>query len=66
MPEMEGVSFLEKTKAIFPESKLILLKAYSDIDVAIRAINDLKLDYYLLKPWSPPEERLYPVVDDFT
>jgi len=64
MPEMEGIVFLEKTKAIFPDAKLVLLTAYSDIDVAIRAINDLKLDYYLLKPWNPPEEKLYPAVDD--
>ena len=64
MPEMEGVIFLEKTKEIYPEAKLVLLTAYSDIDVAIRAINNLKLDYYLLKPWNPPEEKLYPAVDD--
>jgi thioredoxin reductase (NADPH) len=64
MPEMEGVAFLEKTKEIYPEAKLVLLTAYSDIDVAIRAINNLKLDYYLLKPWNPPDEKLYPAVDD--
>jgi thioredoxin reductase (NADPH) len=64
MPEMEGVVFLEKSKEIFPEAKIVLLTAYSDIDVAVRAINNLKLDYYLLKPWNPPEEKLYPVVDD--
>lgn len=64
MPEMEGVVFLGKAKEIFPDAKLVLLTAYSDIDVAIRAINDLKLDYYLLKPWSPPDEKLYPAVDD--
>jgi thioredoxin reductase (NADPH) len=64
MPEMEGVVFLEKAKEIFPEAKTILLTAYSDIEAAIRAINDIKLDYYLLKPWSPPEEKLYPVIDD--
>jgi len=64
MPEMEGVAFLEKSKEIFPEAKIVLLTAYSDIDVAVRAINNLKLDYYLLKPWNPPEEKLYPVVDD--
>ncbi|RPI69619.1 MAG: response regulator, partial [Ignavibacteriales bacterium] len=62
--EMEGVKFLEYTKEIFPEAKLVLLTAYSDIDVAIRAINNLKLDYYLLKPWNPPEEKLYPVIID--
>lgn len=64
MPEMEGVVFLEKTKEIYPEAKLVLLTAYSDIDVAVRAINKLKLDYYLLKPWNPPDEKLYPVVED--
>lgn len=64
MPEMEGIVFLGKAKEIFPDAKMVLLTAYSDIDVAIRAINDLKLDYYLLKPWSPPDEKLYPAVDD--
>ena len=64
MPEMEGVAFLGKTKEIYPEAKLILLTAYSDIDVAIKAINSLKLDYYLLKPWAPPDEKLFPVIDD--
>lgn len=64
MPEMEGVVFLERSKEIYPEAKLVLLTAYSDIDVAVRAINRLKLDYYLLKPWNPPDEKLYPVVDD--
>lgn len=64
MPEMEGVVFLEKTKEIYPDAKSVLLTAYSDIEVAIKAINDIKLNYYLLKPWNPPEEKLYPVVDD--
>lgn len=64
MPEMEGVEFLGIAKDIFPDAKMVLLTAYSDIDVAIRAINDLKLDYYLLKPWNPPDEKLYPAVDD--
>jgi thioredoxin reductase (NADPH) len=64
MPEMEGVAFLEKAKEIFPEAKSILLTAYSDIEAAISAINDVKLDYYLLKPWNPPEEKLYPVIND--
>jgi thioredoxin reductase (NADPH) len=58
------VEFLGKAKEIYPDAKLVLLTAYSDIDVAIRAINDLKLDYYLLKPWNPPDEKLYPAVDD--
>src|SRR5947208_7579771 len=64
MPEMEGIAFLEKAKEIFPDAKLFLLTAYSDIESAIRAINNVKLDYYLLKPWNPPEEKLYPVVND--
>jgi thioredoxin reductase (NADPH) len=64
MPEMEGVEFLEKAKEIYPDAKLVLLTAYSDIEAAIRAINNVKLDYYLLKPWSPPQEKLYPVVND--
>ena len=64
MPEMEGVVLLEKAKEIFPEAKCVLLTAYSDIEAAIRAINTVKLDYYLLKPWSPPEEKLFPVVTD--
>ena len=64
MPEMEGVTFLEKAKETFDEAKLILLTAYSDIDAAIKAINTVKLDHYLLKPWNPPEEKLYPIVDD--
>jgi len=64
MPEMFGVDFLHQANKIFPESKMVLLTAYSDIDVAVRAINDISLDYYLLKPWDPPEEKLYPVIDD--
>lgn len=64
MPEMEGVDFLERVKSIYPEAKTILLTAYSDISAAIRAINTIKLDHYLMKPWSPPEEKLYPVVTD--
>ncbi len=64
MPEMIGVEFLEKAKKIFPEAKRVLLTAYSDTDAAIKAINDVQLDYYLLKPWDPPEEKLFPVLDD--
>jgi len=64
MPEMEGIVFLEKAKEIFPNAKQVLLTAYSDIEAAIRAINNVKLDYYLLKPWNPPEEKLYPVVNE--
>lgn len=64
MPEMLGVDFLEKAKTVFPESKRVLLTAYSDTDAAIRAINDVQLDFYLTKPWDPPEEKLYPVLDE--
>lgn len=64
MPEMLGVDFLEKAKLIFPEAKRVLLTAYSDTDAAIKAINDVQLDYYLMKPWDPPEEKLFPVIDD--
>lgn len=64
MPEMEGVIFLEKANEIFPAAKKVLLTAYSDIDAAIKAINNVRLDYYLLKPWYPPEEKLFPVVND--
>jgi len=64
MPEMEGISFLEKANEIFGDAKKILLTAYSDIEAAIKAINNIKLDYYLLKPWHPPEEKLFPVVND--
>src|SRR4249920_1458961 len=64
MPEMEGVAFLEKANEIFPASKKVLLTAYFDIEAAIKAINSVKLDYYLLKPWHPAEEKLFPVVND--
>lgn len=64
MPEMLGVEFLEKAKTFYPNAKRILLTAYSDTEAAIRAINEVQLDYYLMKPWDPPEEKLYPVVND--
>ncbi len=64
MPEMLGVEFLEKALAFYPEAKRVLLTAYSDTEAAIKAINDVNLDYYLLKPWNPPEEKLYPVLND--
>ncbi|MGH7687883.1 MAG: FAD-dependent oxidoreductase [Candidatus Dormibacteria bacterium] len=63
MPEMTGIEFLAKARANAPDAKLVLLTAYADSDAAIRAINDIGLDYYLQKPWDPPEERLYPVLD---
>ncbi|MEL7039534.1 MAG: FAD-dependent oxidoreductase [Cyanobacteria bacterium J06592_8] len=64
MPQMTGVEFLEKAIEVFPEAKRVLLTAYADTDAAIRAINAARLDYYLLKPWDPPEEKLYPILDD--
>src|SRR5487761_562020 len=64
MPGMTGVEFLEKTIAFYPEAKRALLTAYADTEAAIRAINSAKIHYYLTKPWDPPEERLYPVLDD--
>lgn len=64
MPEMQGVDYLTKAKEFFPKAKRALLTAYSDIEAAIRAINDVQLDYYLAKPWDPPEEKLYPAIND--
>ena len=64
MPEMEGVDFLCRTTSFFPNAKRVLLTAYADTDAAIKAINDVKLDYYLTKPWDPPEEKLYPILTD--
>ena len=64
MPQMTGIQMLEQARTHAPDAKLLLLTAYADTDVAIKAINDIGLDYYLLKPWDPPEDRLYPVVDD--
>ncbi|MEM1121488.1 MAG: FAD-dependent oxidoreductase [Bacteroidota bacterium] len=64
MPEMNGVAFLKAAKEIFPSAKRALLTAYSEINAAIAAINEVQLDYYLTKPWNPPQEKLYPVVDE--
>ncbi len=64
MPSMGGVEFIEQAKELFPLAKRVLLTAYADTDTAIQSINSARLDYYLLKPWDPPEERLYPVLDD--
>jgi len=64
MPQMTGVEMLEQARVHAPGAKFLLLTAYADTDVAIKAINDIGLDYYLLKPWDPPEDRLYPVIDD--
>jgi thioredoxin reductase (NADPH) len=64
MPQMTGIEMLEQARTHAQGAKMLLLTAYADTDVAIKAINDIGLDYYLLKPWDPPEERLYPVIDD--
>ena len=64
MPEMTGIQMLTQARQHAPDAKLLLLTAYADTEAAIQAINDVGLDYYLLKPWEPPAERLYPVVDD--
>ena len=64
MPTMTGTEFLVEALPLQPDAKRVLLTAYADTDVAIRAINEIRLDQYLLKPWDPPEEKLYPVVDD--
>ncbi|MGS2618742.1 FAD-dependent oxidoreductase [Micromonospora sp. LZ34] len=63
MPEMNGIEFLEAAMDLFPAARRVLLTAYADTDAAIDAINLVDLDHYLLKPWHPPEEKLYPVVD---
>ncbi len=63
MPEMNGIEFLERAMDIYPGARRVLLTAYADTGAAIDAINVVDLDHYLLKPWDPPEEKLYPVVD---
>ncbi|MBI4199962.1 MAG: FAD-dependent oxidoreductase [Chloroflexi bacterium] len=64
MPQMTGVQFLEQVRAIYPEARKVLLTAYADTEAAINSINRVGLDYYLMKPWDPPQEHLYPVIDD--
>lgn len=64
MPGMSGVDFLAEAMKLEPDAKRVLLTAYSDTDAAIRAINQVRLDHYLMKPWDPPEQHLYPVLDD--
>lgn len=64
MPQMTGVEFLGRAMDLFPSAKRVLLTAYADTDAAIHAINDARIHHYLLKPWDPPEEHLYPVLDD--
>ena len=64
MPQMNGIEFLEQALDVYPGARRVLLTAYADTDAAIDAINVVDLDHYLLKPWDPPEEKLYPVLDD--
>lgn len=64
MPKMSGVELLEQANALYPEAKRALLTAYADTDAAIGAINKARVDYYLMKPWDPPEENFYPVLND--
>src|SRR5918996_5307502 len=64
MPQMNGVQFLEAAMDMYPFARRVLLTAYADTDAAIQAINVVDLDHYLLKPWDPPEEKLYPVLTE--
>src|SRR5436189_4342700 len=64
MPDMTGVEFLEQAREFYPKARRVLLTAYADTDAAIGAINRADVHYYLLKPWDPPQEKLYPVIDD--
>jgi thioredoxin reductase (NADPH) len=64
MPQMSGTEFLLQARQIYPDARKVMLTAYADTDVAIAGINQVQLDHYLMKPWDPPDERLYPVLDD--
>jgi len=64
MPAMSGIEFIAEAIKLYPDARKVLLTAYADTDAAIASINTIDLDYYLMKPWDPPEERLYPVLDD--
>ena len=64
MPEMSGTEFLQEARYAYPQAKRVLLTAYADTQAAIASINEVGLDYYLMKPWHPPEERLYPILDE--
>src|SRR5438270_13682458 len=64
MPRMDGVQFLQESMRIYPDAKRALLTAYADTNAAISAINDAGINYFFLKPWDPPSERLYPQLDD--
>jgi thioredoxin reductase (NADPH) len=64
MPNMSGTEFLAQARQLYPDARKVLLTAYADTEAAIESINTLGLDYYLMKPWDPPEQTLYPVLDD--
>src|SRR5580765_2837623 len=64
MPTMDGVGFLAEAMDLHPEAKRALLTAYADTNAAIDAINEARIHYYLMKPWDPPEEKLFPALDD--
>ena len=64
MPHMSGTELLAEAAVFYPEARKVLLTAYADTEAAIRSINEIGLDHYLMKPWDPPEEKLYPVLDD--
>ena len=64
MPNMEGTEFLAEAAKFYPDARKVLLTAYADTEAAIASINEIDLDYYLMKPWDPPEELMYPVLDD--
>ena len=64
MPGMSGMEFLIEAMPLYPDAKKVLLTAYADTETAIKAINEVRLDQYLTKPWDPPSERLYPALDD--
>jgi thioredoxin reductase (NADPH) len=64
MPDMSGTEFLAETRELYPDARKILLTAYADTEAAITSINTIDLDHYLIKPWDPPEDKLYPIIDD--
>ena len=64
MPHMSGTEFLAQAMKFYPEARKVLLTAYTDIEAAIASINSIGLDHYLMKPWDPPEQHLYPVLDE--
>jgi thioredoxin reductase (NADPH) len=64
MPEMEGTEFLTQAVELYPEARKVLLTAYADTEAAIRSINEIGLDHYLMKPWDPPDQNLFPVLED--